>query len=71
MVVLHTINHSSRIHDIRFCRRVNGDGEVLLVAAEDKKVSVYALFSDTEKPPKIVAEMVGHSNRLAFFVFSQ
>lgn len=61
---LHTINHPSRLHDVRFCKRVVGVGEVLLVAAEDKKLSIYDMFDEPEKAPTIIAVMVGHSNRL-------
>ncbi|KAH9926918.1 WD40-repeat-containing domain protein [Fomitopsis serialis] len=64
MQLRHIINHPSRLHDVKFCKRVNGEGEVLLVAAEDKKVSIYDLPSDPEKAPSIIAEMVGHSNRV-------
>lgn len=63
MDLLHIIHHPSRLHDVRFCKRVNGEGELLLVAAEDKKVSIYDLPSDLDKVPSIIAEMVGHSNR--------
>jgi protein MAK11 len=66
MTLLHTISHSSRIHDILFCH-IDLDtkgkrGEMLFVGAEDHKVSVYHIGSDTEVP-KVVAEMVGHTNR--------
>jgi len=63
MDLLHIINHPSRLHDIRFCKRVNGEGEVLLVSAEDKKLSVYDLPADREQAPKVCAQMVGHANR--------
>lgn len=63
MALRHTITHPSRIHSLRFCKRVNGDGELLLVAAEDKKVSVYQVSEDPQSTPTIIAEMVGHSNR--------
>ncbi|KIJ65420.1 hypothetical protein HYDPIDRAFT_88400 [Hydnomerulius pinastri MD-312] len=63
MVLRHTITHPSRIHSVRFCKRVNGEGELLLVAAEDKKVSIYRLPEDPEHPPIMIAEMIGHSNR--------
>lgn len=63
MSLLHTITHPSRLHSVRFCKRVVGDGEVLLVAAEDKKVSVYDIPFDVMSTPTIVAEMVGHTNR--------
>ncbi|KAI0923588.1 hypothetical protein AcW1_006500 [Taiwanofungus camphoratus] len=63
MKSLHTIIHPSRLHDVKFCRRVLGKGEVLLVAAEDKKLSVYDVPSEPEGVPTVIAEMVGHSNR--------
>ncbi|CCM02642.1 uncharacterized protein FIBRA_04746 [Fibroporia radiculosa] len=64
MTLLHSITHPSRLHDVRFCRRVVGNGEVLLVAAEDKKVSVYDVSSDKTVIPNIIAEMIGHTNRV-------
>ncbi|KAL4062558.1 WD40-repeat-containing domain protein [Scleroderma yunnanense] len=64
MVLRHTLSHASRIHSVRFCKRVNGAGELMLVAAEDKKVSVYQVPEDPEETPSIIAEMVGHSNRV-------
>jgi protein MAK11 len=64
MVLRHTITHPSRIHSIRFSNRVNGSGELLLVGAEDKKLSVYDIPGDPEKVPTIIAEMTGHSNRV-------
>ena len=66
MELLHTITHSSCLHDIRFCKRVEGDGELLLAGAEDKKLSVYDVPKDRTKPPNVIAEMVGHTNRYAF-----
>ncbi|KAJ7138804.1 WD40-repeat-containing domain protein [Mycena filopes] len=64
MNLLHTINHPSRLQDVKFCKRVNGPGEVLLAGAEDKKLSIYELSTDPETPPRIVAEMTGHENRV-------
>ncbi|KAG5350265.1 p21-activated protein kinase-interacting protein 1-like [Termitomyces sp. T112] len=64
MEILHTINHPSRLHDLRFCKRVVGDGELLLATAEDKLVSVYDVSSDPQKAPKIIAAMTGHTNRV-------
>lgn len=61
--MLHTVQHPSRIHDIKFCKRVEGSGELLLVAAEDKKVSVYDIPADRTQAPKITAHFVGHENR--------
>jgi protein MAK11 len=63
MALQHTTTHPSRIHSVRFCKRVNGEGELLLVAAEDKKVSIYQISEDPQSPPAIIAEMVGHANR--------
>ncbi|KIY70261.1 WD40 repeat-like protein [Cylindrobasidium torrendii FP15055 ss-10] len=66
MTLLHSIKHPSRIHDIKFCKRVENDSQVLLVGAEDKKVSVYT-FKDVEdpsNPPILVASFVGHGNRV-------
>lgn len=65
LTLRHTITHPSRIHSLRFCKRVNGDGELLLVAAEDKKVSIYQVSEDPQFSPTIIAELVGHSNRFA------
>ncbi|EKM81619.1 hypothetical protein AGABI1DRAFT_69942, partial [Agaricus bisporus var. burnettii JB137-S8] len=64
MALLHTVQHPSRLHDVTFCKRVSGDGEVLLVAAEDKKLSVYDIPEDSSRPPIIIAQMVGHENRV-------
>jgi protein MAK11 len=66
MSLLHTVTHPSRLHDVKFCQRVNGTGELLLAGAEDKKLSVYQIPEDHEStdPPTIIAEMVGHSNRV-------
>jgi len=61
MDLLYTIKHPSRLHDLKFCKRKNGDGEVLLAGAEDKKLTVYEISTDNS--PKIIAEMVGHTNR--------
>lgn len=64
MILRHTITHPSRIHTIRFSNRVNGSGELLLVGAEDKKLSIYNIPDDPEKMPTVIAEMIGHSNRV-------
>ncbi|KAJ7029782.1 WD40-repeat-containing domain protein [Mycena alexandri] len=63
MNLLHTITHPARLHDVQFCKRVNGEGDVLLAGAEDKKLAIYALSTDPETPPRIIAEMTGHANR--------
>jgi hypothetical protein len=65
---LHTINHPSRLHDVRFCKRVIGEGEVLLVAAEDKKLTIYDISNEAEAVPTIIAVMVGHSNRSDYHI---
>lgn len=64
MVLRHTLSHASRIHSVRFCRWADSEAELMFVAAEDKKVSVYRFLEDPEKPPSVIAEMVGHSNRV-------
>lgn len=43
--------------------RPSGDGEVLLVAAEDKKTTAYEINADAEVAPKPIATFVGHENR--------
>ena len=63
MELLHTITHPSRLHDIKFCKRVVGEGELLLAGAEDKKLTVYDIPQDRTKPPTVIAEMMGHTNR--------
>lgn len=39
--------------------------EILLVGAEDKKLSVYLVPSETSDTPRVIAEMIGHTNRYA------
>lgn len=62
MDLLYTITHPSRIHDAKFCSRVGGEGELLLVAAEDHKLSIYDVPKEFGTPT-IVAQMIGHTNR--------
>ncbi|OSD05394.1 WD40 repeat-like protein [Trametes coccinea BRFM310] len=64
MDLLHSITHPSRLHDIKFCKRVDGDGELLLAGGEDKKLSIYDVPKDRTKAPSIIAEMIGHNNRV-------
>jgi len=64
MDLVHTIKHPSRLHDVHFCKRISGDGELLLAAAEDKHLSVYDISSDPDKAPTIIALMTGHTNRV-------
>lgn len=61
--VLHTLDHAYRIHDVKFTQRDGGGGEVLLVAAEDKKTTVYEVSPDTEIILRPIAYLVGHGNR--------
>lgn len=60
---LHTVDHPARIHDIKFVLRPSGDGEALLVAAEDKKTVAYEINADVTIAPKYIATFVGHTNR--------
>lgn len=71
MALLCQITHKARIQDVQFVD-VAEVGEVLLVAGEDKKVSVYKAPTDLEtatdeetsqSPYKLVAEFVGHDSR--------
>ncbi|TDL23704.1 WD40 repeat-like protein [Rickenella mellea] len=64
MSLLQTLTHPSRIHDAKFCRRVDGGEELLLVAAEDKKVTIYSVDSDSDTSLPVVGELVGHTNRV-------
>ncbi|KAJ7132345.1 WD40-repeat-containing domain protein [Mycena epipterygia] len=64
MNLIHTIHHPARLQDVKFCKRVNGTGDVLLAGAEDKKLSIYDVSTDPETPPRIIAQMTGHSNRV-------
>lgn len=63
MVLRHTITHPSRVHTVQFSRRVNDSGDLLLVGAEDKKLTIYDIPDDPDKMPTVIAEMIGHSNR--------
>lgn len=63
LALLHTLEHSSRIHDVKFAQRVDGGGEVILVAAEDKKTTVYEVSPDSGTFLRAIAYLVGHGNR--------
>lgn len=64
MKLTHTISHPSRVQDIRFCHRVGDESaELLLVGAEDKKVTIYDLTSGDETSLPVIGELVGHQNR--------
>jgi len=64
LALLHTITHPSRIQDIKFVQHPETKDEILLVGAEDKKLSIYFVPPDDSEPPYVVAEMVGHENRV-------
>jgi len=64
LALLHTLDHSSRIHDVKFAQRVGGEGEVVLVAAEDKKTTVYEVSPDSGTFLRAIAYLVGHGNRV-------
>ena len=63
LALLHTLEHSSRIHDVKFAQRVDGGGEIILVAAEDKKTTVYEVSPDSDTFLRAIAYLVGHGNR--------
>jgi len=77
MTLVATVTHKTRLHDIRFAPRARGPGELLLVAAEDKTVLVYAIDDtlvggDDAKlaPPVLLARLTGHGNRYAIPLFT-
>ena len=63
MTLLHTLTHPSRIQDVKFAKRADGDGELMLVGAEDKKVTIYQVPANTAEMPSVIAELVGATNR--------
>jgi protein MAK11 len=63
LAVLYTLEHESRIQDVKFARRVDQEGEVILVAAEDKKTTVYEICLDSDTVLRPIAYLVGHRNR--------
>lgn len=64
MALLKTVTHSSRVHDLCFCKcGGDGDKEVLLVAGEDKKVVIYDMAGGDDTTLPIVGALVGHQNR--------
>ena len=63
LAALYTLVHASRIHDVKLVQTVDGEGEVLLVAAEDKKTTVYKVHTDMHIIMNPVAYLVGHKNR--------
>jgi hypothetical protein len=77
MSLLQSVTHPARVHEILFCKGLK-DQDVLLVAAEDKKVTLYALPTiaiadedeDEDEAEKsdatalpILGYLSGHSNR--------
>lgn len=66
--MLHTVTHPSRVHDVKFIKHPTTEEELLLVAGEDKKLSIYIIPSDPSQAPRIIAHMVGHSNRYVSFL---
>ncbi|THH27404.1 hypothetical protein EUX98_g6782 [Antrodiella citrinella] len=64
VTLLHTVTHPSRIHDVKFYKRAEDELDLLFIAAEDKKLSIYAVSPDQEKTPAVIAEMIGHSSRV-------
>ncbi|KAH9987501.1 WD40-repeat-containing domain protein [Russula vinacea] len=64
LAILYTLEHSSRIHDVKFTQRVDREGEVLFVAAEDKQTTAYEIFLDTDTVLRPIAYLVGHKNRV-------
>jgi protein MAK11 len=75
MSLLQSVTHSARIHEILFCKGPK-DQDILLVAAEDKRVTIYALpmqaiahededdiaIADATTLP-IIGYLSGHLNR--------
>ncbi|EUC59145.1 MAK11 protein (maintenance of killer toxin-encoding satellite M1 dsRNA), related protein, putative [Rhizoctonia solani AG-3 Rhs1AP] len=63
MTLLDTITHASRVHDVKFWTTDDKDTqEFLLVAGEDKLVTVYQI-SDKERS-RVIAKFEGHTNRV-------
>ena len=70
MKLLHTFKHPARIQDVHFTHKVGDeDAELLLVGAEDKKVTVYDLNHGDETSLPVVGELVGHQSRSVFHRF--
>lgn len=75
MTLLSSINHPARIHDIRFSQ-VSLENDVLMVAAEDKRVTIYSLERLAEGDPvdgpddriSVLCYLDGHTNRYASII---
>lgn len=66
MAPLCSMTHPSRIHDVKFFHSNSQNIEYILVAAEDKKVTIYELpMKDEESVDqlKVVGQLIGHQNR--------
>jgi protein MAK11 len=63
LAILHTLEHSARIHDVKFAQKVDGSGEVVFVAAEDRTTTVYGVHPDSSTLLRPTARLVGHGNR--------
>src|SRR5882762_5810363 len=63
MHLLHMITHLSHLHNMKFCKCINGKGKLLLAGAEDKKLSIYTIPDNPASmdPPTVIAKMVRHS----------
>ncbi|KAH9981013.1 WD40-repeat-containing domain protein [Lactifluus volemus] len=64
LAILHTLEHSARIHDVKFAQKVDGSGEVVFVAAEDRTTTVYGVHPDSSTLLRPTARLVGHGNRV-------
>jgi hypothetical protein len=63
MKMLDTVNHTSRIHDVKLWASADQpERDILLVAAEDKLVTVYEIDND-ERGSRTIAKFEGHTNR--------
>jgi hypothetical protein len=63
LAILYTLEHTARIHDVKFAQRVDASGEVVLVAAEDKATTVYEVHPGANSLLRPTARFVGHGNR--------
>lgn len=64
MTLVDTLSHASRIHDVKFWASADKpERELLLVAAEDRLVTVYEI-DGSERSSRVIAKFEGHSNRV-------
>ncbi|KAG8714969.1 hypothetical protein FRC11_006299 [Ceratobasidium sp. 423] len=64
MTLLDTITHASRVHDVKFWASNDEPAqEFLLVAAEDKLVTVYQIGCE-EQSSRLIARFEGHTTRV-------